>query len=321
MKANSNHWTLNNYKELQLKVTQLDWVKEWPLNFHDFQVSIFVDGKTHIGRGIGRSAHLAFTKASAEAFERAICFENKIPSCGVAAHTNPECAKLNAKCELIERDRFFCHYLTKTPFKKINPDILEIDFPKIRQKLESFGTAIKVFEMNRLNSTRSIICISQGSKTGWVLGLGTSHEKTMAIQKALTECLMNTIAALYGKTSPLNLKKFQSSSTVWPELHRRLYFKASELTQKNQWIFNERNDELHTELIPFESFEYKQLETQNKLLKECPLVVIRCQNSSLQKSFYGNFDPQNINLSRIRKFSKNSSKNTSCLNQLPHPLG
>ena len=321
METNSVHWALNNHKELQLRVTQLDWVKEWFLNFYDFQVSIFIDGKTHIGRGIGESAHLAFAKASTEAFERAICFENKTSSCGVAAHTNLEYAKLNAKNELIERDRFFCHYLTKTPLKRINPDISTIDFPKISHKLKNLGTKIKVFEMNHLNSTSSIICISQGSKSGWVLGLGASCDKGVAIQKALTECLMNTVAALHGKTLPLDLKEFQSSSRSRPELHRRLYFQESELTQNNQWIFNGENNESYTESIPPESFEYKQLATQNKLLRECPIVVIKCQNPLLQKSFYGNFDLKNINLDRIQKFSKNSIKNISGLNQLPHPLG
>ncbi len=313
-------WLLDNHKALGLQAVQMDWIGEWLPRFYDFEVSISVNGKTHTGRGVDQNSYRAFVKASSEAIERAFCFENKISSSGVATHSELALAKRNARDELVERDRFFCHYLTRIPFQEINFDIPEIDFFTIREKLKKRGVNLQVFEMNRLNHIRAIICISSGASAGMTLGLGASLNKFVAAKKAIVECLVNTVAALDGKVIPLSFGQFQSSPSIWPAFHRRLYLKESELAKSNSWMLKGKDDCPSTYMNPY-LFKYSKLEAKAGILKECPLITIRCQNASLQKAFFGKFDSKNINWGQMRRFAQGLVKDASCLNQWPHPLG
>ena len=149
------------------------------------------------GRGVAQNHRTAFTKAGAEAIRNFICNEYDISPHGVAVHTNDKSAKVNAQNELIERDRFFCHYLTQTPFQKISTEELTsrlkgIDFVHIQKKLEIHSIEIDVFEMAPLNWTRSFLCISRNENSNLTLGIGSISENySLAIQEAIIECLMN----------------------------------------------------------------------------------------------------------------------------------
>ena len=323
-KKRLSQWLLDNYKELELKATQVKWVREWLPGFSDFEVSITISGKVHRGRGIDRNQNLAFTKAGAEALERAICNENKILSCGVATHTDLESAKLNAKTELIERDRFFCHYLTQTPFKKITTNVSGIDLSSLREKLKIHDVTIKIFEMKPLNGIKSAACLSHGKKTGVVLGLGASENKETAIKKSLIECLTNTIASLSGKLSPLDSSeykgKYKKALSVANNHLQSIYFGSGEESKwgpgtesrRSHGVCGKETDESIREescgLVSSDSFTYQILETKNSLLKQCPLVTVKCENPFLQKSFYGDFDPKIINLSQMQRFSEKIKK-------------
>ncbi|MBT4762891.1 MAG: hypothetical protein HOO06_14450 [Bdellovibrionaceae bacterium] len=320
-----NRWLLDHHKELGLKATQVTWVKEWLPGFYDFQVSLSINNKTHIGRGLAENMDLAFTKAGAEAIERAICVENSIGSCGVAVHTYLEKAQLNAKNELIERDRFFCHYLTKTPFQKINIELAKINLEYILAKLNSYGVDLQFFKMTSLNKTKSVVCISKGISSGLVLGLGASENIDIAAKKAFTECLTNTVAAINQLIEPLSLDDFYSKQIVEPDDHRRLYSSTSKLIEQNSWIYKDKNNrdnikKQNPEFAEESSFKYEILNSNHKILKNSPLTAIRCKNPHFQKSFYGEFDKKYINLNRLQVFSNNPIE-LNDLNLLPHPLG
>lgn len=382
-KKKLSRWLLDNHKALKLRATQFKWVEEWLPHFHDFEVSIVVDGRTVKGRGIDQNSDLAFTKAGAEAIERAICIGKGLSSCGVAVHTENKLAKINARNELIERDRFFCHYLTKTAFQKKAPELkktpelpnelsgnltgegtgglageltsrltnepasglAEIDFAHLQEKLNTHAVEIQIFEMSPLNSIRSMICIAQGEKTGLVLGLGASENSEVATQKALIECLMNVVAALYGKVFPMSLNKKASAlslsekvytpslnenvSSPSPnhcitqslhqlESHHKLYLKKKNLD--NKWLFEGSDTLKNSEFVEPYSFEYAKLETEDSILKEAPLVAVRCVNPYLQEHFYGAFDAKYINPKSLHRFLGKPIKLYE-LNQLPHPLG
>ena len=307
-----NAWLLNNHKQLALKATQFHWTQDWMPDYCDLEVSIVLNGKQYVGRGMDKNSDFAFTKAGAEALERAFCFEGNVATCGVAVHTDEKLAKENAQNELIERDRFFCHYLTKTPFKKIDFD----NYCGVQDKLKKYDVVMKIFEMNPLNNITSFVCLCEGERVGLVVGLGSSCKRVVAIEKAVTECLSNTVATLYGKSFSLSFKKFNSIKIYRPKYHRMLYFGERTLIEKNSWILEGRELSRKKDWIDENSFQYLRLKGGNNILGECPLVAIKCENNLLQKSFFGKFAQKHINYERIMDFSK-----VSDVNYLPHPLG
>ena len=331
-KKELSRWLLDNSEDLHLRATQWKWVEEWIPQFYDFEASIVVDGQTFRGRGIDTNSDLAFTKAGAEAIERAICMENRIATHGVAVHTDDELARLNARNELVERDRFFCHYLTRTAFQKktietthtpADGSISEgvgVDFESIQNKLETHGVEIYVFNMAPLNSIQSVICISQGKGIGFTIGLGASENPHTATQKALTECLMNTIATLHKKPPPLHINSTLAPPATWPVSYRRLYWQQKKILSENHWILDGDSVFDNPESVEPDSFQYTELKSKNRLLQEAPITTVRCLNSHLQKSLDGVFKPSHINMKRLRQFPGKPVK-ISELNQLAHPLG
>ena len=321
-KKKLSRWLLDNYKALELQVTQLKWVEEWIPGFHDFEVSIVMNGQVFKGRGIDRSSDLAFTKAGAEAIERAICEENGISSCGVAVHVDYNLAKVSARNELVERDRFFCHYLTKTAFGKTTPEWSSdwggIGFLEIQEKLRGHSIAIQVFEMNPLNSIRSMICITQGERMGSTLGMGASENSVISTRKAITECLMNTIATLHEKSLSQKFNGPMNPDSSPPNSHR--YIEEENPLWDNKWIFKGNEPLITPEFVEPKRFEYKILERKDALLKKAPIVAVRCLNPYLQDSFFGNFNAKYINLKRLQTFL-GQPITLSQLNQSPPPLG
>ena len=307
-----NSWLLSRYRELSLKVTQLHWVDEWMPGISDLQVSIVLDGRQYVGRGVAESSDLAFTKAGAEALERAFCFEHNISTCGVAVHTEEGAARENARNELVERDRFFCHYLTRTPFEKFDLD----EYGVVREKLKEHDITMKIFEMITLNGIVSFVCFTQGEKTGLLVGLGAGQDVDIAIGKAVRECLINTLASLHGKITPLGFGEFDNLKVCQSEDHRRLYQGEKALIEKNTWMLSGGLGISEPEFVEEGSFRYERLYGRNELLQEAPIIVVKCENDWLQKSFYGNFSEEHINIARIRRFSAVSE-----LNRFPHPLG
>ena len=303
-KKKLSHWLLNNYKSLGLSAIEFNWVDEWLPGFHDFQVSLSLGGRTFKGRGIEKDQLLAFTKAGAEALERAVCYENGVSTSGVALHTDRELAKENAKNELIERDRFFCHFLTRSPFRKmstkeINFHLHSISFEALKSKLNKYSIEIEVFEMNPLGQTKSFICISRGKGFEFlVFGFGTtSSEDFKGLEKAITECLVNTVASLDEKVSSVITGKTLTGKGLYES-----DLKNSRVLTENQWLFMENRRLAPVESLRSRDFHFHPL-PRPSILREAPIYTMQCQNSRLQDSIYGEFNLKKIKLDRLRRFS------------------
>ena len=205
--AHSNEltsWLLENADLLDLRATELTWARDWGLkSYHDFQISIAVDGKRFIGRGTAASEELAFLKAGAEAIERAYCGGLGIHSVGVAAHVDEKSAQENAINEWIERDTFICHFYTKTPFLPVmdlRPQVFE-GFSGVVAKLDSFGITLRLF---RAESARYpvVLAVASGLNAspawGGIVGLGSNSNERASTQSALLEALRNVAAIVLG---------------------------------------------------------------------------------------------------------------------------
>lgn len=305
-------WLLNHSKELDLQVKKLSWIKEWYPELSDIEVSIKVNDKVIIGRGIANTPDLAFTKAGAEAIERAVCIENEMNSCGIAVHTDEELARDNAKNELIERDRFFCHYLTQTPFYDL--DLSDHDL-NIINKLNELGITLKIYEMSQLNEVKSAIAVSESHHTGFNIGLGASSNQTEAKEKALLECLINTIATHDNKPSRANRDNILRA----PEDHRHLYYENSDIRRESSWILKASVKENTKFNIDESLFNFTHLASNNHLLMSSPLIFIKCSSLALQSSFFGETKKEYLNMQQLSNFSFDELS-VSDINFNPHPL-
>ena len=174
-----------------------------------------------------------------------------------------------------------------------------------------------------VNSTRSIISLSKGEKTGLVLGLGTSEDIQEAIKKAIFDCvLINTVATLYGKVPSLNLDDFVRFSSHESKHHRQLHLKNKVLIQNHDWMWESDNEPIKNKTLNLDSFKYIEMKPKDALLKDVPLVAIQCLNPDLQKSFYGPFNDKHINMNRLHRFLNDPVGLFPInINKCLHPLG
>ena len=287
-------WLLNNDKALKLKVTKVRWVDEWLPGFFDFSIKIELNGIKFIGRGVDENQGVAFVKAGSEAIERAVCNSNSIPTFGVAAHTELHKAKENAKLEVIERDRFFCHFLTKTPFRNITGLKLEgIDLERIENKLLERDIRLRFLEMNSICGVSSTMCLaSSDNKSFGIIGLGASSDIYKALEHALIECLTNTANQVYQTQDGNNFLK------------------------ENPWALD-KNGFYKEESNP--QFSFKELSLGYSELKDCPIHLYKCESEDVQHAFFGEVKKEKVNLERLNVF-KGYKISFDKINKAPNPL-
>lgn len=195
-------WLLENAERLDLRAKRFQWVEEWKLaGYCDLEVSIVVNGKTFIGRGTALGEDLAFVKAGAEAIERAYCAGHNIPSLGVAVHDAELLARENARSELIERDGFFCHFYTKTPFFNSSLHSAELkknySFKYALAKLEDQKIELRLHQA-RTSGQPVFICTASGKSSkpafGGIIGLGSNESNYESIRSSFLECMRNVAA-------------------------------------------------------------------------------------------------------------------------------
>jgi len=113
-------WALSRVDLLSLRIQRNTWTNEWCLGQHDLKASMILGGHSFEGRGFSSNENVALVVAISECIERAVAFANNLStSSGVACHDSVEAARMSAINELIERDRFFCHFFLKHPFLKL----------------------------------------------------------------------------------------------------------------------------------------------------------------------------------------------------------
>ncbi len=212
-------WLLNNTERLNLRVTSFNWVESWKLDaYRDFQVQIDVGGQTFTGRGTARGEDLAFLKAGAEAIERAFCKGHHIHTTGVAVHTDERLAIEAVTNELSERDAFFCHFYTKTPFIPVESRYL-YELTKLFKGVfdETLPRGVK-FQLFRARSmgTKVFICVASGLSAdpqfGGVIGLGSNINEWRSIQAAFWECTRSVAAVVLStdQAATIAVEEFQT---------------------------------------------------------------------------------------------------------------
>lgn len=329
-------WIQESSQLLDLKLVNFQKISEIA-PYDTYLVTITVDGKTSRGSGISRTPEKAFLTAVSEAIER-IAFEhlfNRPTSSGIAVHTDSKMAGIKASSELIERDRFFCHYLTQTPFS----DLTEYFFSKhkdaqnIQLRLKPNGLSFKIGELKRTRGFHTVLsaCLiedqSELCPTGGVtIGLGCEVDLEKALEKAFAENLKSSLGII-GRSSSfhaISVEEFLGFSRPSILAHQQVslqkkardnilkLFPRSIAQNVEAKLFVEREEEILSRITITEKPLFN-------LIHGCPLKASWADSTDLQQAFYGPTTFEQVNLGRISEFMGRQITFDS-INQFPHPF-
>ena len=316
--------------QINLQITEMNWPSLLDALFFDFKVTIEIDGKNYFGRGVNFNKEQALNAAIGEAFERSIDltqveFDSKTIG-GIAVHTDIELARQAAICELIERDSFFCHFLTSTPFlSKLNFDESLIG-QKILRISEKFGINVQCFQMSAPPPFfAAIVCFngerSRNLRFGIRVGLGCSqHSIQHAMDKALLEGVpILAHLLLTSEVLTLDLEQFLLESSPNGNHHIRFaqHLQSSAilnncLPKGNKLVppVNLETNQIHCESLPHPKFWPQTF----------PLTIALAHHPSAVGTFWGNGINAKNHKKRLESFA-GKSIDEKVLCNLVHPLG
>ncbi len=323
-------WIVDHSDPLGLQVAEMTWPKQWKLGVFDFQVQLNVDSIPGVGRGIAASEDEALDRAASEALERIIFKKKKLSSySGVALHPTLAQAKHHAAVEALERDSFFCHYLTRTQPAEISDQLIQSPFRRESlAELENAGITFRAYSLPTLCSSYTCYaCVSVGhksklSKYNFILGLGCSNSPEEGLNKAYIECVANTIAYLdqYEPLNPLPLAEFSKLTAPTATDHFRLA-----LSMDVPLLFSGRPTSLkspHTEFARIDAISVSTQSHKDLGMGDWPeFHFSSCDDEHFQNIFHGKISKSEINRKRLENFKGQPLPDLMSLETTPHPLG
>lgn len=301
---------------LGLEYTLFDWTKELSIDAHDIQCSFSKNGKTYSGRGTDLSKELAIIRSTAEMLERFFLdqLHDADSSNGVAVHTESKLAELSALFELLERDSFFCHFLTKTPFEEITLSMGSQSAlsERILSLLKSKDAEICIAKMRTDPRFSSVVCAIFGleSQVPFGMTLGTSVKLTVeeAIDAALIESARSAIAYL---SNPHHLRDLKVEKKLFhfsrPEDHLILGLNTDYARDFKETFFRKNMlESVATDQgIEFDKISISSFKTElfdSSIAMNPPLFLARASSSSLMNLFFGAFESSEGKIKRLSRF-------------------
>lgn len=285
-----NQWILSTAKDLNLRVTKLDWINSYYKGYSDIAVKIEIDSKIYEGRGSDIDSTTALMKAVTEAIERFVCRTNKISSVGVAGHYDINSAKENSLLEFIERFVISHHFNKKS-------GMLLSSTKNVSIKTKDFGILdlkIHQFRMNTPKNYFGVFTLAEGIDTGFEIGgiMGASVARNLeeAVRKSSIECLRNVVALAEHSRVSINFDQFIKIERPTSEDSQNLLFDKQYCQSLIQVISTSNPDQtfpgLNLHNLIFEDLKYS-----SAVLANCPLKFIRCldqdRNPAPETEFVG----------------------------------
>lgn len=319
-------WLGKSASRLNLQVTEFSWPREWRIPaLNDMEVTIEIDGRAFVGRGTAHGEDLAVTKAGAEAIERAYCAGHGIHTIGVAVHTSEALARKNSVSELIERDAFFSHFYTKTPFVPSLEEnaTLRKNYLGIFEAAESRGITIRFFQ-TRDSHQPVFLCVASGLAAspawGGTVGLGSDEYEARAAEAAFLECARNIAAIIHENARhPLTTDAFAAIPDPSSVDRQRLALNG-DYWKRVLHLFPENAADAPGGERPTtdaSSWATERLPCPFRALEDAPLFVCRTR---IDAPLYRAQDRSPTTLRRLEAFT-GSALRQDRLETLPHFLG
>lgn len=315
------NWLLDHCHTLELNIARDYALQAYHPELNDFLVSISVNGETSIGRGVSRDVQQALVSAVAEAVERAILVYHRqegrvLTSNGIAVHTDLATARQRALAELLERDAFFCHYLTHQPFQIVN-DMPSPYIAKVQQELVARGVVLKLAKLASPGSSHIYVATCFGDLApkpfGAFTGASCKSDAVEAAERAVTEALV--------LTSGWNMR---TKDLVWDPKGKMgpLYHHALMAKPENAALikdFYEQQQSAHAvQPLDISRVVFEEL-AKPPQLTSCPLFCIRADSSDAQQLYFGETDKKVVNKGRLAQFL-NLNTYTQPVNFNTHPF-
>lgn len=270
-----SQWVLSSARDLNLRVTKLDWIDSYYKGYSDIEVKVQIDSKNYSGRGSDFDSTTALMKAVTESIERFVCHVNEISSIGVAGHYNLDIAKENALLEFIERSLIWSHFHNKICMKRISTE-------SISANTKDFGIAslkMHQFNMNVPNGYFGVFTLAEGLSSGFeiggIMGASVAPDFDEALKKSSIECLRNVAALASHSHESMPYEQFKKIQKPFSEDSQKLLFSKSYCQDLLDIISREIVAELPTTLN-LEQLIFEELPYSALVLKDCPLRFVRC---------------------------------------------
>ncbi len=320
-------WLLANAERLKLSAHRYTWPDEWLPGYYDFHVSIEVGGKQFAGSGLSLSEDEAFLKAGAEALERCIhASTGRANTNGLAVHELPAAAQKNALEELIERDAFFCHFLTKIPFAAVSNEALQtitFDLGKLSKRLETFGVELHLGRMTAPEGLVGIVCSIDGAHArhpfGIRIGLGCKEQAGGSIEHAVLEAMKRSVRVIEGgEVKRLTKTEFLALPTITVADHDALALDI-EASGPARTLFAAMKGEQQGHACSTDSIGFHHVRIPQDV-QDAPLVACYADSLELQGAFFGRTTPNVVNISRLQLFA-GRSLSWDDIDTAPHVFG
>ncbi|MGK5084249.1 hypothetical protein WDW37_13215 [Bdellovibrionota bacterium FG-1] len=329
-------WAFLHRETLQLQVTEFAWPKQLDLKLSDIEVRLTLDNRPFTGRGTAATSELAFDIALAEALERGVQYSARQSGqtyAGFAAHITEELASQSSIQELIERDSFFCHFYTQTPFlEEIDPSILGEAWEQISKYLKKHQTALRSFRMRTPNGFTGVFTAANGPHASrpfqLILGLGCSSEENLpllkALQSSIWECLRNLTAWLENISErALTLSEFLSLPHPGPKEHQSLAMSLDHRTGIDSLFPTTAMPTLASEVqgtnsgLASDLIQTKRIPFPTKNIPAPPLVFMGATHPEAIQTQFGKSHFSDQKLGRLKRFNPNMK----AIFTEPHPIG
>jgi len=308
-------WIAQYGPRLSFEYGQFDWTQKLDVELHDLQCEFMINGKSFLGRGTHSVKDTAIVKATAETLER--YFLDQMPdadtSNGVAIHSQQQHAELNALCELLERDSFFCHFLTKTPFKEITEaeSFRREDCRAIIKYLQSLGAEVRFGSMRTHPKFHGVICAVFGLKANHTFGmtLGTSTQPNLhdALYSALVEAVRSALGYLLGTVQrpQSDLRRRSVFNNMTPQKHLELALDPAYAVHFRDVFFDaetgtDQVNNIDLNQISISSFKTNLNNVDSNISP--PLLLARASSSDVLNLYFGSFNKDARSLRRLSAF-------------------
>ena len=314
-------WLLERSGQFELKIHQHDWIEPVLEGWIDLNCSFTFQGKVLNTWGASDNNDIALVKAFAEALERVSMLTSQYQhSNGFAAHTDQESAHENAKRELLERDLFFCHYLTKTPL---------VPF-KLPSNWFWASDAVDWAEQNGLEmsfyhlGSTGLVCRVDGrhheNAFGLIMGLAFKQTHEASALSAFIEAGRATSLQrlMPFPTKSLSISEFWEIEKPQFGHHGRLALDVGYASSISE-LFGTDPAAVVPQELGFDLLTTEEIKIQHPDLADCPYFFAKASSAKAQELFLGSPKADFLNFERLSNFAGRTITFDD-INTLPHPL-
>lgn len=285
-------------------------------------------GMTATAHGYGETIEQATIVATAEVIERCTLFSyprSAGSSNGFAVHTDPLKAQRSAIFELLERDAYLCHHLTRTPFSKISifgKESLSGTCQDLSDICQRMGWNLIFARMRSLGAGHGIAIFVDGSESEHQFGIicSFSYDKdyNRAMEKAARETMSMLACHTIIKSWPgMSLDAFKMIENPRPSDHGTF----ARHNDKHDWMRTMFTDHSTDEpkKMPDPTIKVEKLKIPDELLNP-PLFAYRASSTDVQNLFFGLPTPNVLNFARLQSFASRKLTFEDLETETPHFL-